>query len=372
MLKNNKLRVGAVAAAAAAVALVACAAVPAFADPTAGSFKTLSGVGSDTIQDVLNGLGSQISAIGSYDAVDTNGVAGGNIQTKAGGATFVRPNGSGAGLNALSDSIQGGSHTWNGVNVKDQIDFARSSSGPSSSAPGTALTFIPFAQDAVTYAVNQGSDFPRNLPLGSSADATNKLTLYNIYHCTRTTYTDGDGNAVTIHPYVPQANSGTRNFWLGKLGLTDAAIAGTCVSDTKPDGTTKIQEHDGTTLTDPGDIVPFSISQFISQGNHKAITTAYGVNLVERKGQAALGAINGSSPIRLVSGKTVANPTFPVNRLVYNVVSSARAADTNDPINATFVGASSAVCSQSAIIQAFGFTTVANCGATTITGGFTQ
>ena len=64
MLKKNKLRFGVATTAALAAAALAISAMPAYADPSA--FKTLSGVGSDTIQDVLNGLGSQISAIGSH------------------------------------------------------------------------------------------------------------------------------------------------------------------------------------------------------------------------------------------------------------------------------------------------------------------
>jgi hypothetical protein len=39
---------------------------------------------------------------------------------------------------------------------------------------------------------------------------------------------------------------------------------------------------------------------------------------------------------------------------------------------ATFVGAGSAVCSQGALIQKFGFQTIANCGDTTLQGAFTQ
>jgi len=369
MLKTTKLRLCAVAVSAMAITALTVSA-PAFADPAAGTFKSLSGVGSDTIQDVLNGLGSAIPAIGSYDAIDpSTGAAGGNIQTKSGGILFVRPNGSGQGVAALSDSIQGGSHLWNTKDISGQVDFARSSGGPS--VTGTTLAYIPFAQDAVSYAVNQGSDFPRNIPLGSSADAATKLSLYNIYHCIKTTYTDGDGNDITINPLIPQSGSGTRSFWLGKMGLTEATIAGTCVKDVNSAGVS-VEEHNGNTLTDPGDIVPFSISQYISQGNHTAIASTYGVNLVERKGQVTLGSINGVAPIRVVAGKTVPNATFPVNRLVYNVVSAARAADTSDAINTTFVGSSSAVCSKTALIQAFGFSTIANCGVTTITGGYTQ
>jgi ABC-type phosphate transport system substrate-binding protein len=368
MLKNKKLRVGAVAAAAAALALVTCAAVPAFADPTAGSFKNLSGVGSDTIQDVMNGMASQISDIGSYDAVDpATGAAGGQIQTKAGTLTFTRPNGSGDGVKALSASIQGGSHQWANKTIKDQVDFARSSSGPS--VTGTDLVYVPFARDAVTYAVPSGSDWARNIPTGSAADPANKLSLYNIYHCIKTSYTDSNGDPVAIKPLVPQSGSGTAKFWASTLSFDDGALP-SCVKRVNNEGVA-VQEHDGSTLTDPGNIVPFSIAQYIAQGNHTAIAASTGVNVVERKGQVVLGSINGQSPFRMSGGKTVMNAQFPVTRLVYNVVSAARAADTNDKVNTTFIGASSAVCSHPEIITQFGFSTISNCGATNVTGGFT-
>jgi ABC-type phosphate transport system substrate-binding protein len=368
MLKKNKLRLGAAVVAAACAVTMAVSASPAFADPT--GFKTLSGVGSDTIQDVLNGLGSAVPAIGSYDAVDpTTGVAGGNIITKSGGPAFVRPNGSGDGVKALSDSIEGGTHLWNGVNISGQVDFARASGFQGST--GTDVTYIPFALDAVTYAVNAGSDFPRNLPLGSAADAPSKLSLYNIYNCIKTTYTDSNLNTVTIHPLVPQSGSGTAKFWASTLGFSDSSLP-TCVKRVNTDTpAATVEEHNGTSIDDAGDIVPFSIAQYIAQGNHASIQTAFGVSVLERRGNVVLGSINGQPAIRESGATTVMNPLFPVTRSVFNVVSSANVTVAG-PIKDTFVGASSAVCQQSALIKAFGFQTLSNCGDTSLQGAFTQ
>lgn len=367
MLKKNKLRLGVATAAAACALALTVTASPAFADPS--GFKTLSGVGSDTIQDVMNGMGSQISAIGSYDAVDpVTQAAGGLITTKSGGTPFIRPNGSGDGVKALSDSLQGGTHLWNGVNILNQVDFARASSFQG--ATGTDLTYIPFAQDAVTYAVNAGSDFPRNIPVGSAADAATKLSLYNIYHCIKTTYTDSGLNVVTINPLTPQAGSGTAKFWATTLGFSDAALP-TCVKRVNTDATpVAIEEHNGTAIDDAGDIVPFSIAQYLAQGNHASVASLYSVNVNERRGNVVLGAINGQPAIREIGTKTVMNPAFPVTRQVFNVVGSSRLSDAT--IAATFVGSTSAVCSQTALIQAFGFSTIANCGDTTLGGAFTQ
>ena len=370
MLKKNRLRLGAVAATAVA-ACITLVAAPAFADPAPGTFGTIAGVGSDTIQDVMNGLAHDISTpvIASWDAVEPGtGATNTTIKTKSTGNTFARPNGSGAGVNALSDSIEGGTHTFNGVDVTGQVDFARSSSGPS--VTGTTLTYIPFAQDAVTYAVNAGSDFPRNIPLGSSADPTNKLTLYNIYHCTKTSYTDSNLNPVTINPYLPQSGSGTAKFWATQVGITESAPP-SCVKRVNQDGLA-VEEHNGAALTNPGDIVPFSIAQYIAQGNHGLIQTNEGLIVTERRGNAALGSIGGQPAIRMSGNTTVMNPLFPVTRLVYNVVASTRAANSSDPVFAAFVGSTSAVCSNPATITEFGFATIPNCGVTTITGGYTQ
>jgi ABC-type phosphate transport system substrate-binding protein len=368
MLKKNKLRLGVATAAAVCAVAMAVSASPAFADPS--GFKALSGVGSDTIQDVMNGMGSAVPAIGSYDAVDpSNGVAGGLIQTKSGGPTFVRPNGSGDGVAALSDSLEGSAHTWHGVDITGQVDFARASGFQGST--GTDVTYIPFALDAVTYAVNAGSDFPRNLPLGGASDAASRLSLYNIYHCIKTTYTDSNFNTVPIHPLVPQSGSGTAKFWASTLGFSDSALP-TCVKRVNTDSTpVTVEEHNGTSIDDPGDIVPFSIAQYIAQGNHATISQAFGVSVTERRGNVALGGINGQPALRESGTSTVMNSLFPVTRDVFNVISSA-AVTPASTLKSTFVGASSSVCQQSALIVAFGFQTISNCGDTSLQGAFTQ
>ena len=367
MLKKNKVRLGVTLA---VVAGLTCGgAWAANADPAGGTFPARAGVGSDTTQDVVNGLATQVTSIGSYDAVDpATQAAGGTIKTKSGGPSFTRPNGSGAGRNALSASyggLAGNNFTYNNVNIQGQVDFARSSGGPSGS--GTALTYIPFAQDAVTYAVNEASDFPRDIQLGSSSDSTSRFTLYNIYHCTVRSFTNADGDDVTITPLIPQSGSGTRSFWLSQVGLTEATLP-TCVSSLN----NTVEEHSGLKLTDPGYIVPFSISQYIAQGNHSQLPSQ--VN--ERRYAAQLGSIGGIKPYLISNGAVVQNASFPVKRLVYNVVATSAITSGSSSFNSglvsAFVGSSSQVCSQGSIIRAYGFATVGNCGSTTITGPFTQ
>lgn len=362
MLKKNTLRLGAVACL--AIASIAFGSMSASADPVGGAFKPLVGVGSDTTQDIVNGLASVVTDIGSYDATGSA-----TIQVSSGGPTFNRPNGSTAGVQALSASANaGGGRTFpaaGGVSIAGEVDFARSSSGPSSSFVGNDLTFIPFARDAVTYAVNSSSDFPRTIPVGTAAQdnlSPAPLTLRNIYRCAVTTYSDSEFSPVTIRPLLPQAGSGTRSFWLTTLGLTEGQVQG-CATDKI--NNVNVQEHDGSLIRSAGDIVPFSVAQYLSQANYKTLPTT----VDERRGVIDLGRVGGVKPIRLTANGNELNTSFPVTRLVYNVVETSRLGE--PAIASTFVGASSAVCSATATIRSYGFGSLgAGCGATTAKQAF--
>ncbi|MEU8567717.1 substrate-binding domain-containing protein [Streptomyces pathocidini] len=323
---NSSARIGAVLGAAAlGVSLMA---LPAAADPAAGDYRVLAGVGSDTTQDVGNGLGTAIdsgSLIASYNATGTA-----TIKTRATGCDSVnRPNGSSAGIDALRNAVD---------NTTGCLDFARSSRGPVDTST-TDLTWVPFAKDAVTYATRSDSGLPTDLTLGDLAD---------IYTCE---LTEIDGIAVT--PLLPQAGSGTRTFWLNTIGVTEAQIAagganGKCVDDT-------VQEHNGEALNSEGDIAPYSIAQYIAQGNSLP-------GVANRRGAAQLRSINGVAPL---SG-AVLNPDFPVQRDVYHVVPTAKLTDAT--VSAAFVGSSSKVCAQTSVINTYGFGTASNCGNTSLKG----
>ena len=360
MLKKNKLRLGAVSCL--ALAGIAFGTVSASADPAAGVYKPLVGVGSDTIQDVMNGLATVIPSIGSYDAQGTA-----TIQTTASGPSFKRPDGSGAGQQALSAAADTtGGHLWNGVNIVGQVDFARSSSGPDSALPGTDLTFIPFAKDAVTFAVNSSSDFPRDIAVGNASQdsaAIKPFTLRNIYRCAVTTFPDAFGDPVTITPLLPQSGSGTRKFFLATIGLNETQVAG-CATDTV--GGAPVQEHDGNLIRGIGAIVPFSVAQYLSQSNYKTLPTA----VDERRGVIDLGRISSVKPIVLSNGVNVLNTSFPITRSVYTVVQTSRLAE--PAIAAAFVGSTSSVCSNSTIIRNYGFAPLTGtaCGTTTAKQGF--
>ncbi|MGW1720507.1 substrate-binding domain-containing protein [Streptomyces sp. NPDC002156] len=277
------------------------------ADPAAGDYRVLAGVGSDTTQDVLNGLGDSVDGgtlIASYDATPA-----GNIKTRANGCTIARPNGSSQGVTALNNDID----TSAGC-----LDFARSSRGVVTA--GDDLTWIPFASDKLTMAVR--ADSPLN-----DADGLDVSTaqLKAIYECTQTSL---NGSPVT--PLLPQSGSGTRSFFLAQIGNP---TLGTCV------GT--MQEHDGRALTSTAHIAPYSVAKYVSQTG----------GLVEDvHGDTVLGTIDGGE----------------YSRTVYNVVETDRLGEAG--IADTFVGAGSKVCADTFTIELYGFGTVTNCGSTALTG----
>ncbi|MFD3524976.1 hypothetical protein [Streptomyces sp. NPDC058653] len=317
---KSRARIGALVGATALT--LGALAVPASADVPPGDYRVLAGVGSDTTQDVLNGLGTAVDGgdlIASYNATGSA-----TIKTRATNCVITRPNGSSAGITALNNAID---------NNTGCIDFARSSRGVANSST-TDLTFIPFGKDAVTFAVRGNSALPKAL-------TTAQLT--SIYTCETTELND-----VELTPLLPQAGSGTRSFFLGALGLTEDTF-GACVDDT-------VQEHNGEELDSAGDIAPYSIAQYIAQGNQPG-------DVIDRRGLAVLGSVNGVQPT-LADGTL--NTAFPFNRNVYNVVPTAKLTDPT--INAAFVDGDSKVCLQESVIEEYGFGTVDNCGSTITKG----
>ncbi|QXE34680.1 substrate-binding domain-containing protein [Streptomyces sp. GMY02] len=304
-----------------------------FATPASADSETrqIVGVGSDTTQDVVNGLGEVIldpngspdnQLIQSYNATGT-----GSVTCRVGGS-IARPNGSSAGIDALRNDLTNTSI--------DCVDFARSSRGPVDFTT-TRLTWVPFAKDAVTVAVR--SDSALNTPALNLTTAQLKL----IYTCDPSLRVL---NGVTLTPLLPQTGSGTRTFFLEKIGVTEAQI-GSCV-----DGT--VQEHNGLALDSAGDIAPYSIAQYIAQT---------GGVVPDRHGVTVLGKVNSVAP---QNADGTLNVNFPYNRDVYNVVPTAKIDGGTTPDDAdlkkAFVGGTSDVCLQTDVINAYGFGTIANCG----------
>ncbi|WP_405592116.1 hypothetical protein [Streptomyces sp. NBC_01092] len=305
-------------------------ATQAAADPSGPpTFRPLSGVGSDTTQDVMNGLAQAVTingqkVIGSYDATGSAQITTKDPATTP-GCTIARPNGSGAGRTALTNSLQAG----NGC-----LDFSRSSS-LNLAAANPGLTYVPFAVDAVSYSITPTSTVPRKLTLAD---------LKAIYHCDPGYVGAGPNYSLTV--YLPQAGSGTRSFWESQMGITDAdVVAGVypCIKDTK--NGSPVQEHDGRVLDDKS-IVPFSIAQYNSQASQ---------TIADLRGRAILGTVDGLAP-------TVLNSNFGVKRDVYNVIPTSKVATA--PWSTVFVGGNSLICQQSPVINTYGFATNPNCGDT--------
>ena len=301
------------------------------ADPVgAPTFRDLAGVGSDTTEGVVNGLADAVvvggtKILGSYDATGSATITTKDPAVNA-NCTITRPANSGEGVTALVASQDAA----NGC-----VQFARSSSNSSASFAGKNLTYIPFAVDAVTYAVRADSSISKKLTTAQ---------LKSIYNCT------APGAGTTYKPLLPKFGSGTRSFFLSSLGLTNAANYTTtfpCVKDV--DSTNApIVENTGTFLTDSANIAPYSIAQYQAQVN--GVVPAV-------QGKAVLATLNGLSP-------TALNTSSSFKRDVYNVVPTAQLA--NAPYAGTFVGSGSAICSNADLIKKYGFGPAANCGDTAI------
>ncbi|MER7009122.1 hypothetical protein ABT297_39600 [Dactylosporangium sp. NPDC000555] len=391
---------------AASLVAVGLIAGPAAADPPPPTGASYCGVGSDTTQDVIQKLaGTLTSSTGkkfeSWNATGSSSIITNCPPPSGTGVAIPRPDGSSQGIAALllaarpnssgtpspagtqacpnTPAQVAGYCARGGLTAGNQVTFARSSRGPA--LAGNALTFVPFGTDAVDYAVKAGGGLDQSFAAGGAfAGGLSVAQLQNIYKCDPAfrTVTAG-GVAYTIQPYVPQAGSGTRSFFLGLVGITEADVnkVGGCVRDTKVNTGASIQEHDGNVLTDPTvgatrytEIAPISIAQNIAQTNN-AVT-----GVVDRRGNSKLGILAGAAPTS-GSGGTLAisstfvstNPAF--TRPVYNVFPTWKVtglfADT-DLVN-LFVSGSSKVCASTFTIGQYGFlTSPSTCGSTTTRG----
>ncbi|MEU7525175.1 substrate-binding domain-containing protein [Saccharothrix sp. NPDC042600] len=312
-------------AAFAALAAAALVASPAQADPTGTpTYRDIAVVGSDTTQTVMNGLADAVTVdgvkrLGSYDARGSE-----TIKTKETGCVITRPASSGAGVTALVASLEAGDGC---------VQAARTSSNNSANYAGKNLTYVPFAVDAMTYAVRGDSTLSKKLTTAQ---------LKSIYNCT------APGSGTNFKPLLPQFGSGSRDFFLKQLGLSNTANFTTqfpCVSDVDVNGE-PIQEHVGTYLTDTKHILPYSIAVYLSQ--------VYGT-APAAQGKAVLATFNGIAPSQLNTASTF-------KRDVYNVIPSAKV---TDPQYAQiFVGSSSLICANQNVIKQYGFGISENCGST--------
>jgi hypothetical protein len=397
----------------AAAGLTGAIALPANADPTfpnpANESQELAlvGVGSDTIQDLFSGLtqavtdGSNNQVFASYDATGTP-----QIKTRVLGQQFDRPNGSGAGLTALKSAAVGATGVNNSVTGTpvpvvlrgSDVQFARSSSYNSSTlATNGRYAQIPIAVDAVTYATSgtTTSHIPSGIPEGGTPSAglgtiasPDPLTLSNIFDGkgylsgavggTSYQFFSGSGassdqvNWPKLDAYVPQLNSGTRNFWFQALTLGAPGTLPNGVLDTYNGGTTN-EEHDGSAIqSDPLGIEPFSIAQWTAQSNSANINGIYGTAITDRRHGVLLNSVGSVAPT--VSGKL--NTAFPISRPVFVDVEFAQLKinplleavfvnDSNFAANSTIYNATNPLDGTTSVITDFGFAKIPAGGFTT-------
>jgi hypothetical protein len=361
----------------------------AHADPK--QYTAFIGVGSDTTQDVLNAFagfndgqvyvplqtsaGSGQRQVISFDATP----AGGCITTKTGAGSMARPNGSSAGRRALSRAIDGtgyGSAACGGVkDVTGFVQFARSSAGPASGDTGTALTYIPFARDGVSFAYYKAS-------AGAPVTALTRAQLTSIYSSgTATTI-----NGVRILPCGIQTSSGTYSFWLTAAGV-DATQENTATTECNNllGAGVRAEENDSAALKARGDaaqtavpgtqvIIAFSAASFIARSNganSAGIVAGVGIGSISNNGSGTdLGSpVAGTAPNLTPSATFYNDGTF--GRRVYNVLSTGLVTGVgNADYKSMFVGATAAMCSAAAgtTAQKFGFLPAPDCGSTTTVG----
>lgn len=344
----------------------------AMADPT----ETYVAVGSDTTENVMDQLGSDLAGndLGSYDAVNPVTQAIGEVITPSKATTpvnncsFTRPDGSGQGLAALRKSINPSTAAAQlaAPPQPNCIDISRSSSGLGSNAATTgALVYIPFALDAV--GIVTGPTSGTGATHITTADQFTKQDLINLYtNCTTVTeggVTYNPGTAATgqvqINLYVPQPGSGTLSFWASTLGFSATSLPA-CVHQSIVGTTTLVEENDGTAVaTDPNGIMPFSIAQWIAQRNGHA----------DRRHGAVEHSLNGVSPFNGTAASGTLNTSFPINREVYNIVQFSRVSGStaDQGLVSMLVGPNSFLCQDSFTITGYGFgllgsTTTDTCG----------
>ena len=260
---------------AATVALAGITMAPAHAVPAAdGTAQVLAAGGSDTTEDVMNILTAKYAANGTANPdgdhtvnipVQANTDDPGFTVTGQGSCsanrtyvnrsvaspptTYPAPNGSSDGKNALA-----GNSPFPTDNISTGcIDIARSSSPRGASDPAT-FKYFAYALDAVSWAHFDGGAAPASLSIDQ---------IQKIYNCTFTNWNQVGGSNAAIHRYIPQAGSGTRQFFI------DAVLGGNEPS-TACGAVNVVQENTGNAVPVAdrfNAILPYSVAQWVAQAN---------------------------------------------------------------------------------------------------------
>ena len=404
------------------VGSIVTAGSPAQADPAWTS--SLVGVGADVTQDLwaaysgaspapdlgaanttfytpLNaGSANNFLTVSSYDANPAGEptTSAGCIITKVGGNAWDRPNSSTEGITALYDSVTG--NTWEGSpsctgtpeSITGQLQFARSARGVKTS--GTTLTFIPYARDGLgilVYTPTSGSPLAsltesELAALYSTDNGQETINGVTVYACTTINGSTPNSNLAT----VLGISTTTENNAAADADAANVS-GGLCPSVTQNSGNAFYSAVSGLT-SGFGAVIPISAGSWESQFNDVALdrsatARANGVDLAAITNSASVslgkpyisGTI-GSGPDAGQAGE-VPNTTYYQDTSgwgynVYTVVPTRTLSGINfsAPLNALFVGATSAQCATAAQNTAhdFGFDSLTSgegtCGSTSSQG----
>lgn len=334
----------------------------AHADPVpATPERPIAMMGSDTTTPVMNALANDaaalaISTVRKVASFNATGSATVNTHASLPACSAVpRADGSGAGKTAL-------------INSYNAADGCLQGSRSSSGASGTStphLVYIPFAREAISFAVTATSNFPKNISL---------VDLRTFYDCSHANLAVGTiYSAPNYRVMLPQAGSGTRSFWITQMAYSvtipdTGAVPGMgCIQNGADENGTAIQEHNGT-LVNNSEIVPFSIAQWASQ--------AAGVISPAVLGNVRPGQIDSKNPFASDFGlqRNLFN-VFPDDYIDGTAVNGGTALEQlRFDIQTLFKGAGSQMCTGTAaqgVILRFGFRSplssggAVNCGDTT-------
>ncbi|MEV6927931.1 substrate-binding domain-containing protein [Dactylosporangium sp. NPDC051485] len=285
-------------------ALMLTQATPAHADHAPEAVDVV-GVGSDTIQYAANFLadGDYLgnpgynSSGGRVINVDATGDASGKLTNgatvvlRAGTVPVTRPNGTGGGVSFLNNSDKGATH---------KVQYVRMSRPPSKGEDDAAvangwggLHCYQMALDGLKIAVS-------NLTASNAGtNGISKADLVQIYSATGSIRTWGQvtgwngpsaASSTPIVPVLPPSTSGTEQFFIQQLGLSEAQVRA---------DVTRAEEHDPAAVqSNANAIAPFSTARQIMIHN----------------GYFNGGTAPSTDPVKLVGGFSVTRPVYIVVR----------------------------------------------------------
>ncbi|MFC5008142.1 PstS family phosphate ABC transporter substrate-binding protein [Dactylosporangium cerinum] len=266
------------------------------------------GIGSDTIQYAADfladgdyqgnpGFNAAGGRVFNFDATgDASGklTAGATVVLRGGNFPVTRPNGSGGGLTYF---------TQTDIGATKKVQFVRSSRKPSKAEDDRAvangwggLRCYQLGLDGLriavskTVATNAGTAGISAADLKKIYSSPPQITTWG-----QVTGYNGPNPGATIVPILPPATSGTEQFFIAQIGLTEAQVR------TTTEGLVRAEEHDPTPIqTNANAIAPFSTARQVMIHN----------------GYFNAGAAQ--DPVTLQSGGAAFDVTRPVYFIVRN------------------------------------------------------